>query len=136
MQITKWLQQIVAGGRLIFNLSGAQFQATAYIGTWATLADAATITPVLTTANKFVLTCANNNARAIKPPANPVSGDSIEIKIINTSGGVLNATTFDAAIKQPAVVTYPANGYNRTYRMEYQGTSWFLVSISSADCAN
>lgn len=136
-QFDKWFREILATGRQLLSLTSFQFKATSYVNTWATaLTDGATITPVLTDGNRFTFTAANNNVRAFQAPANPVSGDSIKLRIVNTSGGALTNTTFAAAIKQPAAVTYPATGFNRTYTLEYDGTTWSLVTLSSADCAN
>lgn len=113
------------------------------------LVDGATITPDYSTGCVFTFTAANNNARVFQIPTNAPTAAVIaagppaigvlweaRIRIANTSGGNLTATTFAAGIKQPAAVTMPATGFNRWYNLMNDGTNTILYSFSGADIAN
>jgi hypothetical protein len=134
MNMTRFFRSIVTNARPRFQAM-QQLVATAFVGTWVTLVDGATPTPDCALGNFFTMPCVNNNARAIAVPANMVAGDSIQIKIVNTSGGALNATTFAAAIKQPAI-TYPATANHRMYYLISDGATVSLVGFSAADIPN
>lgn len=134
MNIARYIRNIVAGGRPRFQFLQS-LVATGFTGTCVTLTDAAAVPIDCSLGNCFELTCANNNARVFGAPTNMLAGDRLALTIINTSGGALNATTFAAGIKQPAI-TYPATGFRREYLITSNGTNISLVSFSAADVPN
>ena len=103
----------------------------------AALVDAAAI--ALATAGNisfFRFVAASNAVRVFGVPTGmSIEGARIMLTIYNTSGGALTNTTFNAGIKQPAAVTYPANGFHREYFLTFDGTNWSL-SFSGQDIAN
>lgn len=109
--------------------------APGFIGAMATLVDGAAVAVNALVASTFTLTCANNNARVISVPTGGVAGQRIVVQIVNTSGGALTVTTFNAAIKQPAL-TLPATGTFREYELMFDGTEWSLVDFSGANVPN
>ncbi len=135
MNIPRFIRNIVANGRPRFQFM-QQLVATAFVGTWVTLVDGATITPDCAAGNYFMFTAATNGVRAFQVPTNIIAGDDIRIIISNTSGGALTNTSFAAGIKQPAAITYPATGFKREYRIISDGTTVSLIAFSGADCAN
>lgn len=134
MNIARYIRNIVAGGRPRFQFLQS-LVATGFTGTWVTLTDGAAVAIDCAVGNWFTLTCANNNARVFQVPANMLAGDHVWVRVVNTSGGALNATTFAAAIKQPAL-TYPATANNRLYEIIFDGTTVSLVAFASADIPN
>lgn len=134
MNMQRVFRAIVANARPRLQAM-QQLVATAFVSTWVTLVDGATITPDCALGNCFNFVAANNNARVFQVPANIVAGDFIRIFISNTSGGALNATTFAAGIKQSAI-TYPANGFKREYRIANDGVVTMLVGFSAVDIPN
>lgn len=106
-----------------------------FIGGQVVLTDSASIAVDAALATTFRLTCANNGARVIQVPTNGIAGQRITIFIINTSGGNLTLTTFDAGIKKPAL-TLPATGTNREYTLAFDGAAWSIVGFSPANIPN
>lgn len=99
------------------------------------LTDGATVAVDAALGGTFVLTCASNATRAIQVPTNGVAGQRIVVRIINTSGGALSATTFAAGIRQPAL-TLPGNATQRDYELAFNGTSWGIYNFSPANVPN
>jgi len=134
MNMARFFRSIVTNARPRFQAM-QQLVASAFVGTWVTLVDGATITPDCAFGNCFNFVAANNNVRAFAVPANIVSGDFIRIFISNTSGGALTNTTFAAGIKQSAI-TYPATANKREYRIANDGVVTMLVGFSAVDIPN
>lgn len=83
----------------------------------------------------FTLAATSNAARVFAVPTNGVAGQRITIRIVNTSGGALTLTTFNASIKQPAL-TYPASATTKEFEMYFDGTEWEVSSYSPANIPN
>lgn len=109
-------------------------------GAGAVLVDGAAIAIDASIEGVQSLTAASNAARVFQVPTGGIVGQIVPVRLINTSGGALNATTFVAAIKQPAALTFPATGFNRTYYLRpvllAAVLTWSLIGDSGADCAN
>lgn len=110
-------------------------QAPGFVGAAVALVDGAAVAINAALGETFTLTCANNNARVFGVPTNGVVGQRLFVRIINTSGGALTVTTFNAGIKQPAL-TLPATGTNRGYELYFDGTNWSIVNFSPANVPN
>ena len=98
------------------------------------LAYSASITPNAAEGNSFVITANNTSAFTINAPINPATGQEIVITIKNASGGALGVITWNAVFKK-ATFTSPANGFNRSIRLRYDGTNWCEVR-DDADVPN
>jgi hypothetical protein len=106
-----------------------------FLSSVVTLTDGAAVAVNAALGGRFILTCANNNAREISVPTNGVAGQRIEVVIINTSGGNLTVTTFAAAIRQPAL-TLPATATQREFTLVFQGGTWGIYNFSPANVPN
>jgi len=91
-------------------------------------------------ANSFVVTITDGVAFAIAAPTNmPPAGQGQRIAITfrNASGGAHGAGTFNAIFKMNTnTLATIANGQNRTYEFESNGTNWILVAVPGTDIPN
>jgi hypothetical protein len=85
--------------------------------------------------NEFEVTATNGTAFSISNPTDPVDGQRITLRIINTSGGALGAVTFGTQYKM-STWTQPATGFNRSVDLEYNGTNWYQISQTGVDIPN
>lgn len=85
--------------------------------------------------NIFEITATNGTAFSISNPLDPVIGQRITLRIINTSGGALGAVTFGTQFKMSAW-TQPATGNSRSVDLEYNGTNWYQVAQTGVDIPN
>jgi len=104
-----------------------------------TLAFATNIATDLSTGNNFLVNANSNAAFNFANPVNPpaAGGMLVSFTIKNTSGGSIATPTWGTAFKIPTV-SYPANGFNRTYTF-LLGTAagdYVLVSFTGADVPN
>lgn len=100
-----------------------------------TLVDGAALTVDCTLGETFAITCANDNVRAFALPTNLQAGGIFRTCVINTSGGPLTQTTWNANYS-PANPTLPATGNRRYQTWTWDGTKAYLVSQTAADVAN
>lgn len=114
--------------------SGA-ISATQIAQAMVTLVDGAAVAIDATLGGTFTLTCVNNNARVFGVPTGGIAGQRITVRIINTSGGALTVTTFNASIKQPAL-TYPATATQKEYHLLFDGAQWLVESYGPANVPN
>lgn len=83
-------------------------------------------------AHKIVVT--NTTAFAVAAPLNPSSlNDVLAIDILNSSGGVMGAITWNAIFKLAGAFTNPANGKRRTIMFYWDGTNWVETGRAAAD---
>lgn len=84
----------------------------------------------------FTVTATNSTAFLIAAPTNGQEGQTITIRVRNTSGGALGAISWASAYKK-AAFTAPANGFSRAITFEYIGAfTWVETSQTSADIPN
>jgi hypothetical protein len=100
----------------------------------AALTYSASITPTL--ARWQTITATNTTAFTINAPTAPGTYQSQElvIEIVNSSGGVLGAVTWNAAYIFPTgSFTAPANGKKRFVRFEWNGSNWIATALATSD---
>lgn len=85
--------------------------------------------------NQFIITATNGSAFTVPAPTKPTTGQSINIKVKNTSGGALGAATWNAVYKL-AAWTSPANGNSRSISFTYDGTNWIEQARTPNDVPN
>jgi hypothetical protein len=74
----------------------------------------------------------NGTAFAIAAPSNPLAGQTIDLEILNSSGGAMGAITWDAVFKMETF-TAPSNGTRKTLRFRYDGTNWIQIGPASGE---
>lgn len=74
-------------------------------------------------------------AFTISNPTNLVAGQTIIIKIKNTSGGAMGAITWGSSYKMAAFIN-PANGSSRSVTFTYDGVSGWVESSRSGEIPN
>ena len=65
-----------------------------------------------------------------------VPGQVFTLLIRNTSGGVINAPTFESDMKVSGAFTPPATGFSRTITFMFDGTNYIELGRSAADVPN
>ena len=84
----------------------------------------------------FTVTATNATAFLIAAPTNGQEGQTITIRVRNTSGGALGTVSWASAYKK-AAFTEPANGFSRAITFEYIGAfTWVEISQTSANIPN
>lgn len=97
----------------------------------------ASITPDASAGAWQTITVSNTTAFAINAPSNPPSSTAtgeLTVEIVNSSGGVMGAITWNAAFVFAGFTwTNPASTKKRFARFEWNGAAWVCTSLSSAD---
>ncbi len=95
------------------------------------------ITPNAAAGNWQTITVTNATAFTINAPTNPPAAgysQDLAIEILNSSGGVMGAITWNAAfVNVGGVFTNPANTKKRFIAYTWNGASWIETSRASAD---
>jgi len=115
--------------------AGAVTSSKATIGARVTVTYSASMTIDASLGNVFEITATNNTAFTINAPTNPVTGQTIIVKIYNTAGGALGVATWDPVFKMVAWVQ-PADTFNRAILFHFNGTNWTEDFRSAADVSN
>lgn len=105
------------------------------IGKIASVTYSASMTPDASLGEFQEIVVTNGTAFTINAPTNPVTGQSMNVKIKNTSGGAAGAATWNAVFKM-ATWTNPANGFSRCIEFYYDGTIWLEYGRCTADVPN
>ena len=85
----------------------------------------------------FTVTATNATAFLIAAPTNGQEGQTITIRVRNTSGGALGAISWAPSAYKKAAFTAPANGFSRAITFEDIGSfTWVEISQTSADIPN
>jgi hypothetical protein len=124
--VTEFGSQVIADDRMT---------AKTYVGTIATPTYGATVTIDASAGSTQKLTVTDGNAFTMAAPTNPVSGERMSIRIVNSSGGAMGTVTWNAAFRQDSSYANPANGKQRTAMFEYDSTDtkWEIVGTWSGD---
>lgn len=121
------------------NAEGAQAQLRrlhgGLVGSRFTVPYSASMTIDVRNGTEFDITATNGTAFTINAPTNGFDGQTIEVSIINSSGGVLGAVTWNATFKMSAW-TQPANGFSRSITFRYNGTNWVQKAQTGVDVPN
>jgi hypothetical protein len=123
--------------QMTMTSSSLSFVSGALVYSDSHLSLASTVAIQANNGNKFRITFTSNFTAQMGAPTNPEDGQPISIQIFNTSGGTLTNITWNSAFSIPAL-TYPANGYNRTYTFTYNSTAskWYFEYQSASDIPN
>ncbi|MCP4902913.1 MAG: hypothetical protein GY906_38615 [bacterium] len=85
----------------------------------------------------FQLTPTDGLAFEIQAPVNAKAGLEFLLRIFNSTGGPLGVLTFAAIfLLDPAGLTQPADGFNRSYRFYFDGTDWIEDGARTQDIPN
>jgi hypothetical protein len=106
----------------INDTAGLQFFETADVAT-----------PDLYVARVWKWTISNANAKTVAAPVKARTGDFLMIDVLNSSGGVMGAITWNAVFKLAGAFTNPANTKRRTISFYYDGTNWVETNRAAAD---
>ncbi len=101
----------------------------------ATIAYSASMTPNASKASFQTITATNGTAFTINAPTNPVIGQTLTIRLKNSSGGALGAATWNGTFKMSAW-TNPANGWNRSITFFNDGANWCQITQTGVDVPN
>lgn len=129
----------IAGSSLLAELYGGLALNGPSCGIQTTLTYAASIAIDASLGNAFVVSVTDAVAFVFAAPTNtPPTGkvQTITITIKNTSGGAHGAGTFNAVFLTSASVPAIANGKNRTFAFQWNGTNWVEIWRTAADVAN
>jgi len=100
-----------------------------------TVAFSASITIDATGSEQYDITPTSSADFTIKAPVNPVIDKTITITVRNTLGGALGRTVWDGIFKM-SPWTNPANGYNRSVILRFDGTHWLQIMQGGVDVPN
>ena len=96
-----------------------------------------TVTPNALSGDWQTITVTDTVAFTIAAPSNPPDSShsqSLTIEILNSSGGVMGAITWNAAFVMPGgAFTNPASTKKRFIRFEWNGSKWVELSRAAAD---
>ena len=115
--------------------SAAGISKTIALGSRTSLTYGTTVTPNCANADEFDITPTDGVGFTVANPTNPRQGQTVAIRVINTTGGALGALTWGANYKASAW-TQPAAGNHRVISFRYDGTNWREVSRTPADVPN
>jgi hypothetical protein len=87
------------------------------------------------TGNVFLIVPNNSTAFTINSPTNGAEGQTLSIRIKNTTGGALGAATFGALFRMTSWAQ-PATGFSRTIHFMKEGANWVESGRTAADVQN
>ena len=112
---------------IVFNTAAVQSQIN--------INYSASMTPNAALGNQFIITANNSSNFTINAPSNPATGQRINVRIRNTSGGSLGTISWNAIFKM-ARFTAPSNGYGADTDFIYNGTNWVQAGVQSTAVPN
>lgn len=83
--------------------------------------------------NYHRITVTNGTAFTVTNPTNLQTGQPLTYDVLNSSGGVMGAITWDTLFKLAGAFTNPASTKRRTITFYYDGTSLIEVNRAAAD---
>jgi hypothetical protein len=108
---------------------------TAEVQSQITIGYAASMTPNAALGNQFIVTANDSSNFTINAPSNSTTGQRINLRIRNTSGGPLGTISWSAIFKMVAF-TAPSNGHSADTDFIYNGTHWVQVVVQSTAVPN
>ena len=112
--------------------TGGGFSAEPHSLTWS-----GSITIDARLGNSFEIVATTGIATTIQNPTSAVSGQLLEIELLNSSGGAMGAITWGSELRLAGAFTNPANGMRRSiaFRRNAANTLWIERSRAAADIA-